>query len=276
MVPIMTNSESLLQFGNNAYGKPATALNILRETVVGRELFDYAFKMYANRWMFKHPTPADFFRTIEDASGVDLDWFWRGWFMTVDHVDIALKSVSWYQINTLNPEKETTFKKAIDENKNGNISSIRNREQIKETTNEKYPELNDEYTNANEYEILDTDQKDYDEFIEQLTEEDKALLESGYNFYQLDFENKGGLVMPIILKFNFTDGSHKVIRIPAEIWRKNNYNVSKVFVFKNEVQSIELDPYLETADTDVSNNNWPTKVVPSRFDAFKSSNRRNY
>ncbi|PTB87087.1 aminopeptidase, partial [Pseudidiomarina aestuarii] len=89
-VPIMTQSDSVLNLGPNAYTKPAVALNILREVIMGRELFDYAFKEYARRWMFKRPTPADFFRTMEEASGVDLDWFWRGWFYSTDHVDISL------------------------------------------------------------------------------------------------------------------------------------------------------------------------------------------
>ena len=143
--PIMTNSESLWQFGNNAYGKPATALNILRETIIGRELFDYAFKTYCTRWMFKHPTPADFFRSMEDASGVDLDWFWRGWFFTNDHVDISLSSVEWYQIDTHDPVKEKEFQKQVDDLENKNISGIRNKIEIKKTVNEGNPTLDDKY-----------------------------------------------------------------------------------------------------------------------------------
>ena len=151
IVPIMTNSESILQFGNNAYGKPATALNILRETVMGRELFDHAFKVYANRWKFKHPTPADFFRTMEDASGVDLDWFWRGWFYSTDHVDIALKDVSWYKVNSHDTEKELMEKQKWDSKKPQAISDIRNKESIKKTLMEKYPELQDKYNKREPY-----------------------------------------------------------------------------------------------------------------------------
>ena len=276
IAPIMTNSESILQFGNNAYGKPATALNILRETVVGRELFDFAFKTYAQRWMFKHPTPADFFRTIEDASGVDLDWFWRGWFMTTDHVDIAMNKVQWYQMNTMNPHKEAEFKKSIDENKAQNISSIRNKTDIKQTENEKNPHLNDQYIGVDQYKVSEEAIAKYEEFQKGLSEKDKELLNAGYNFYQVDFENVGGLVMPIILEFTFADDSKEVIRIPAEIWRKNNYFVSKVFIFEKEVSSIQLDPFLETADTELGNNSWPAKQIPSRFNTYNNNHYRRY
>jgi hypothetical protein len=274
--PIMTNSESLLQFGNNAYGKPATALNILRETVVGRELFDYAFKTYSQRWMFKHPTPADFFRTIEDASGVDLDWFWRGWFMTTEHCDIALNKVSFYQLNSMNPEREVEFKKMKDKTETKGISAIRNKELIEETENEKRPKLDDQYVNVDPYKVVDAKKKKYEEFESSLTESQKELLNGGYNFYQLDFENIGGLVMPIILEFTFDDKSTEVVRIPAEIWKSNNFNVSKVFIFQKAVKSVVMDPFLETADTELDNNSWPSKVVPSRFSIFNEGGYRRH
>ena len=268
-VPIMTNSEQLIQFGNNAYGKPATALNILRETILGRDLFDFAFKTYANRWMFKHPTPEDFFRTMEDASSVDLDWFWRGWFYTTDYVDISINSVKWYQLNTHNPETENQFAKAQTEESDKNISDIRNKEDIKQTENEKNPALNDQYNTADPFAVTEEDKQNYAKFLGDLSDEDKKLLEAGYQFYQIDFENKGGLVMPIILLFTFTDGTTELIRIPAEVWRYNNYAISKVFIFKKEVATVAMDPYLETADCEVENNNWPRKAIPSRFDAFQ-------
>jgi hypothetical protein len=267
--PIMTNSESLMQFGNNAYGKPATALNILRETVIGRENFDYAFKMYAMRWMFKHPTPADFFRTMEDASGVDLDWFWRGWFFTNDHCDIALESVKWFQVDTRNPQKEKAFGKELDKQGNANISILRNKVSIKKTVNEEYPILDDKYNTADPYAVSEKDQETYEDFMAGITEDEKALLDNGFNFYQLDFKNKGGLVMPIIIRFNFADKTDEVIRIPAEIWKRNDQKVSKVFYFKKEVLSVELDPFLETADTEVEDNYWPRKSIPSKFDIFE-------
>jgi hypothetical protein len=271
--PIMTNSESILQFGNNAYGKPATALNILRETIIGRENFDYAFKTYAQRWMFKHPTPADFFRTMEDASGVDLDWFWRGWFYTNDHVDISLENVAWFQIDTHDPEKEKEFQKEVNEMENKNISSIRNKEQIKQTTNEKDPSLNDKYNTKDPYLVTDEDKEAYEDFLESISEEDKELLDKGYHFYQLDFENIGGLVMPIILRFTFEDNTENIVQIPAEIWRYDDKSVSKVFIFEKKVELIELDPFLETADCDVENNFWPAKTIPSKFDIFEKRNR---
>ena len=254
---------------NNAYGKPATALNILRETVMGRELFDFAFKTYAQRWMFKHPTPADFFRSMEDASGVDLDWFWRGWFMTTDHVDIALNNVSHFQINSLNEEKEVAFNEKISESTPQGISAIRNKETIKETENERTPSLNDKYIGQDPNALSKMEKMKNKKILESLTDKEKALLNKGYEFYQLDFENLGGLVMPVILEFTFADDTKEVVRIPAEIWRSNNYNVSKVFIFEKQVTSVQLDPFIETADVNTDNNGWPAVKSPSRFSIFK-------
>lgn len=269
--PIMTNSESILQFGNNAYGKPATALNILRETVMGRELFDYAFKMYANRWMFKHPTPEDLFRTMEDASGVDLDWFWRGWFYTTDHVDISLEDVKWYQIDSKNPDVEFPKKraesKADDERFIGNV---RNKTEVKETYSERDPAILDFYNKHDEFEITSLDKEEYEKYLAKLDDNDRKLLNSGYQYYELTFKNIGGLVMPVIVEFTYKDGSTEEIRIPAEIWKKNNYEVTKVFPLPKEVTSIKVDPHLETADTDTFNNNWPRTVQPTRFELYKS------
>lgn len=270
--PIMTNSESIWQFGNNAYGKPATALNILRETVMGRELFDYAFKEYCQRWMFKHPTPADFFRTMEDASGVDLDWFWRGWFYTTDHCDIALDEVKWYQIDTKNPEIEKPWRKEQEENKRQFIGDIRNDTSINFLIDSK-PELKDFYDTDYKYRVTELDKEDYQKYLERLDDTEKEILNAGLNFYQLKLRNKGGLVMPVIVGVTFMDGSEDIIRIPAEIWRKNNEEVSKVLFFEKEVKQFEIDPFLETADVDVNNNYWPQQILPTRFEMYKSSRR---
>ncbi len=269
MVPIMTNSESILQFGNNAYGKPATALNILRETVMGRELFDYSFKRYSQRWMFKHPTPSDFFRTMEDASAVDLDWFFRGWFYTTDNVEIALSDVKWYRLNSKNPEIEKPIERK--EAQNEFIGDTRNEADLKgKHYSDAHPEMADFYNENDDWTVFPIDKKEYEKYRKSLNEDEKEVLDAGYNFYELNFQNKGGLVMPIILRFTFVDGSQIVSRHPAEIWLKNEEAFSKVFVFEKEVKQIELDPFLETADTDLENNNWPPKVVQNRFDLYKS------
>ena len=267
--PIMTNSESIWQFGNNAYGKPATALNILRETIMGRELFDYAFKVYCERWKFKHPTPADFFRTMEDASAVDLDWFWRAWFYTNDHVDLSLDEVNWFQLDTRNPEVEKALGRKQNEEKDQFIGDTRNKESIKETVNERDSNIDDFYGTRDIYKVDGLDRKEYEDFKENLTEEELALLNSGQNFYELKFSDIGGIPMPIILRFDFKDGTNEVVRIPAEIWRRSNEEVSKVFIFEKEVSSIRMDPFLETADTDFSNNSWPKQPEPTRFELFK-------
>ena len=271
--PIMTNSESIWQFGNNAYGKPATALNILRESVLGREEFDYAFKTYANRWKFKHPAPADLFRTMEDASGVDLDWFWRGWFYTTDHVDIALTSVEPFRVNTRNPDVENAIARERGDDMQRNISSIRNREEINQTYDEQDRTLRDFYTDHDPLRATVLDKEDYEKYLEGLSPEERAVLDANKYYYELTFENEGGLVMPIILEFTFADGTSEVKRIPAEIWRRDYKKVSKVFPFTKEVTKIELDPFLETADTDRSDNYYPNQAEDSRFDLFQSRRR---
>ena len=271
--PIMTNSESIWQFGNNAYGKPATALNILRETIMGRELFDYAFKTYCERWKFKHPTPADFFRTMEDASAVDLDWFWRGWFYSTDHVDISLESVNLYQLNTQNPEVEKAFAKNQYENQDEFKGDIENLSSIKETINEKDANIDDFYAKRDIFKVDKLDEKEYEQF--KTRNKDKLdLLNAGKYFYELNFKNIGGLVMPLIIQINYTDQTSEIIRIPAEIWRRHEVNVSKVFILDKEVSSFRLDPLLETADTDLYNNAWPREVIPSRYDLFKERKMR--
>ncbi len=267
--PIMTNSESIYQFGNNAYGKPATALNILRETVMGRELFDYAFKEYSRRWAFRHPSPADFFRTMEDASGVDLDWFWRGWFYTTDHVDIALDQVRWMQMDTGNPETEAEFNRAKAAREPADISLVRDREFIAETYLEADPSLHDFYTQWDRFEVLDLDWKEYEEWLADLTEEEKALLGSDKQFYEITFRNEGGLVMPLIVQFEYEDGETEVRRIPAEIWKMSEPTVTKVFVTDRPAVRIVLDPFLETADVDINDNAWPPRPEPTRFEVFK-------
>ncbi len=268
--PIMTNSESIHQFGNNAYGKPATALNILRETVMGRELFDFAFKTYSQRWMFKHPTPADFFRSMEDASGVDLDWFWRGWFYTNDHVDISIKDVKWVQLSSQNPDVEKAITQKREEERRY-ISDMRNAESIKETFVEANPKAVDFYNTYNPFEVTLVDQEEYERYLRKLNPAERELLENGYNYYQVTLENVGGLIMPLIFEFEFADGSTEVVRIPAEIWLKNHEQVTKVFAMEKEVVNITLDPFLELADTDMNNNYWPPKSQPSRFELFKRS-----
>jgi hypothetical protein len=267
--PIMTNSESILQFGNNAYGKPATALNILRETIMGHELFDFAFKTYCERWKLKHPTPADLFRTMEDASAVDLDWFWRGWFYGTDNVDISIDEVKYFQLNTQNP----TIEKQVNKNKNDTkdifIGDERNKSEILQTVNEKDTTIDDFYAKRNIYAVDALDKKEYEAFLAKIDAKDLELLNSNKHFYEVSFSNIGGLVMPLIVEFTFSDDSKKVIRIPAEIWRKSEEKISKVFILDKEVISFRLDPFLETADTDLDNNTWPKKVLPSRYQLFK-------
>jgi len=254
--PIMSNSESIIQFGNNAYGKPATALNILRETVMGRELFDHAFKTYANRWKFKHPTPEDFFRTMEDASAFDLDWFWRGWFYSTDFVDIGITEVKQYYVT----DTPTT------ELKNSKVRRGRFGE-------EKGPFVY--LVNASNAELKETDKKalKVEEFKlladyvnEKLTAEEKASLNAPKYFYEVEFNKPGGLIMPILVELTYEDDTTENFKYPAQIWRKNNDTAKKVYATSKAIKKIQIDPKLETADIDVTNNSWPKAEVKSKFD----------
>ena len=211
IAPIMSKGDNVYAFGNNAYGKPATALWILRETIMGKELFDHAFKTYSQRWMFKRPSPADFFRTMEDASGIDLDWFWRGWFYTTDVTDIGIKSVKKYST------------KEVD---------------------------------------------DSVEFVEDASEGLGFASNQNKYHYEITYEKPGGLVMPIIVEFTYKDGSKEKKTYPAQIWRYTDDEVTKVFSSTKQIASIMIDPDLETADVDTSNNSFPRQDA-SKFDQFK-------
>ena len=254
--PIMSNSESIIQFGNNAYGKPATALNILRETVMGRELFDHAFKTYANRWKFKHPTPEDFFRTMEDASAFDLDWFWRGWFYSTDFVDIGINEVKQYYVT----DTPTT------ELKNAKVRRGRFGEEkgpfvyLVEGTNAELKESDKKALKVDEFKLL----ADY--VNEKLTAEEKASLNAPKYFYEVEFNKPGGLIMPILVELTYEEGTTENFKYPAQIWRKNNKKKKKVYATSKAIKKIQIDPKLETADIDVTNNSWPKAEVKSKFD----------
>ncbi|MGX5691452.1 M1 family metallopeptidase [Arcticibacter tournemirensis] len=267
--PIMTNSENIINFGPNAYAKPATALNILRETVMGRELFDYAFKEYARRWKFKHPTPSDFFRTMEDASAVDLDWFWRGWFYGIDPVDIALDGVKHYRMSTKDPAIENKEDKKEYESGLYDIGRERNRAAGIKFAIDQDTSLKDFYNKFDRFEVKADSAKSFNDYYNSLSAEEKELYNSKKNFYELSFSNIGGLVMPIIIEWTYADGTKEVERIPAYIWRKDENKVTRVFAKDKEVVSVRLDPYRETADIDEGNNSWPRQYQPSRFELFK-------
>jgi len=262
IAPIMSKGLNTYQFGNNAYAKPATALNILRETVMGRDLFDYSFKEYANRWKFKHPTPEDFFRTMEDASAMDLDWFWRGWFYTTDYVDIGLKDVKKLYVSSqpnAAAKRIADFRKTsveelgplvyfVEEGSEEYMASMKNNEPLENSTTLK------------EY------------LMDNFTEAERKNIKSPKYFYNITFEKPGGLVMPIIVEYTYADGSKERITYPAQIWRHNDKQVTRAMATQKEIVSIEIDPDLETADIDTSNNSWPKEIKQSKFEQFKSKN----
>ncbi|KAA1258757.1 Aminopeptidase N [Rubripirellula obstinata] len=273
--PIMTGSEEILQFGNNAYAKPATALNILRETILGRELFDFAFREYARRWKFKRPTPSDFFRTMEDASGIDLDWFWRGWFYGTDHVDIAITDLQLFQIDDGDPDDKAERERKERDDQEPTLSKIRNENLPVRISS--HLQLNDFY-NSNDYDehAVDEDaRKSYQKFLDGLEPDQRALLRRSTNFYVATFKNIGGLVMPIIARVHYNDNTFESVRIPAQIWRYNSKEVKKLFITDKEIVRIQVDPRRETADTQTSNNQWPPKIETNRFRLFKEEKKKN-
>ncbi|ALM49685.1 aminopeptidase [Flavobacterium psychrophilum] len=255
--PIMTNSESIHQFGSNAYAKPATGLNILREVIMGRELFDHAFKTYANRWKFKHPTPEDFFRTMEDASAVDLDWFWRGWFYTTDYVDLGIQDVKQYYVTEKQPEsvKEVNIKKGrFGQEKGPFVYMVPDTYDVKKRDKKAL--------DLKEVKLLD------DYITEKFTGEERAKLKSPSYFYEVTFNKPGDMLMPIIAELTYEDGTTETFTFPVQIWRKNNQTASRVFATSKKVTKIIVDPKLLTADVDVTNNVWPAAEGNAKFDKF--------
>jgi hypothetical protein len=274
-VPIMTQSDSVLRLGPNGYTKPAVALNILRETILGRELFDFAFKEYATRWKYKRPTPSDFFRTMEEASGVDLDWFWRGWFYSTDHVDISLDKISKLRLDTKNPDIDFSRLRQEELDKPLSKTVERNKAEGKKLWVERFPDITDFYDENDRFTVTNKERNKYNEFLGKLKPWERKTLERAIkedkNYYVLEFSNKGGLVMPIILELTFADGSTEKQYIPAEIWRRSPKAVNKMIITDKdkELVSVTVDPRWETADVNVHNNHYPRQITPSRIEAYK-------
>lgn len=275
-VPIMTQSDSVLRLGPNAYTKPAAALNILRETILGRELFDFAFKEYSQRWKFKRPTPSDFFRTMEEASGVDLDWFWRGWFYTTDHVDISLDTVYKLRIDTKDPDIDFSRERQYELDKPMSLTDERNKAEGRELWVERFPDIKDFYDDNDRFTVTNKERNSYQKFLKELKPWERTAFERAVqedkNYYVLDFSNLGGLVMPIILELTFADGTKENEYIPAEIWRRSAKSVSKLIITdkEKELVSVTVDPRWETADVDMNNNHYPRQIIPSRIETYKS------
>lgn len=254
--PIMSNSETIVQFGANAYGKPATGLNILRETIMGRELFDHAFKVYANRWKFKHPTPEDFFRTMEDASAVDLDWFFRGWFYSTDFVDIGVKEVKQYYVSEKATKelKDAVVKKGRFGIDKGPFVYL-------------IPGTSEELSFKEKKALAIAEVNLLSDYVNQNFSADERLkLKSPKYFYEVEFNKPGGMLMPIIVELTYEDDTKETFKYPAQIWRKNNDTAKKVYATEKAIKKIQIDPKLETADIDVTNNSWPKEEVKSKFD----------
>ena len=269
--PIMTNSESVIQFGNNAYAKPAAALNILRETVMGRELFDFAFREYCRRWAFKRPMPADFFRTMEDASGVDLDWFWRGWFYSTEHVDVGIEKVTAFRLVTEDPDLDKPFREADRDGRPPSVSVQRDAGIERRT--ERFPELEDFYDRFDELDVTPEDRRAYRRWLDSMPEADRELWSAPEFFTVIRFRNHGGVVMPLPLLVGYEDGSEELVRLPAEIWKQDHEAVSKLFVTAKRPVAFRLDPFGEIADADRTNNRYPSEIVGATFSVRADTGR---
>ncbi len=273
--PIMTQSDSINDLGSNAYGKPSAAYHVLRDTVIGRERFDFALKEYARRWKFKRPTPADFFRTMEEASGTDLDWFWRGWFYTTDHVDISLDSIYRLKMDSKDPDIDLPRRRKEREDEPTPVGIGFNKDQGLPIWVLENPGVTDFYDKNDEFTVTPKDRKGYTDFLEGLLPWERAAFDRAVkedaNYYVLNFSNKGGLVMPIVLGLTFKDGSTEKLNIPAEIWRRNSREVAKLLVYPKgkELVQVMVDPDWETGDADLENNHYPRRIIPSRVEAFK-------
>jgi hypothetical protein len=272
----MTQSDSVLRLGPNAYTKPAAALNILREVILGRELFDFAFKEYSLRWKFKRPTPSDFFRTMEEASGVDLDWFWRGWFYSTDHVDISIDKVYQMRLDTRDPDIDYGRLRDIENDKPSSLFVERNKAEGKELWLDRNSDIRDFYDDNDRFTVTNKERNAYQKFLKGLKPWERKVFDRAVaedkNYYVLEFSNVGGLVMPILLDLTYADGTKESQYIPAEIWRRTPKNVRKLIVTdKNkELVSVAVDPGWETADVDVENNYYPRRIIPSRVEAYKA------
>jgi hypothetical protein len=270
--PIMVNSENINNFGANAYGKPATALTVLRETVMGRELFDFAFKQYCNRWAFKHPEPADFFRTMEDASAVDLDWFWRSWFYDTDPVDIAIDTVKPFTVvkgKKMEVKMDTVYAMLKTPLGFESITTKRNREAGIKPYVDVDTTVRDFYYHYHPKPPYVKELKDRNAVYEEIPDSTVAKYDGSF-IYEIKFANKGGSVMPIIIQWNYSDGSSEVERLHVYVWRKDEKQVTKTFLKTKKVASILLDPYKETADINERNNTWNIKAEPAKFELYKA------
>ncbi|GAA6137018.1 M1 family metallopeptidase [Arenicella sp. 4NH20-0111] len=274
-VPIMTQSDSVLKLGPNAYTKPAAALNILREVILGRELFDFAFKEYSVRWQDKRPTPSDFFRTMEEASGVDLDWFWRGWFYTTDHVDISIDRVYKLELDTLNPEIDLKRRRQEEADEPSSLFVERNKQEGRKLWVDLNKDIKDFYDTHDRFTVTNKDRNKYAQMLEDLDPNERKALERAIkekqNYYVMNFSNLGGLVMPILLELTYTNGKKEHLELPAEIWRRSPKAVSKLLITDKgkELKSVVVDAGWETADVDVNNNHYPRQIISSRIEAFK-------
>ena len=273
-VPVMTQSDSILQFGPNAYVKPAAALTVLRETVMGRELFDFAFREYSQRWKFKRPTPADFFRTMEDASGVDLDWFWRAWFYGIEHVDVALNDIRVYRLKSGDPDADAPLDRLeAAQDKPVPVTVLRNQDEGRVPRESRIQDLEDLYSSNDRFTVTNKDRNEATKAYKKLEPWEQAVLaralEEDPMFYFLDFENVGGVPSPIPLEINYEDGSSRRVMIPAEIWRRNAKNVTHRLVEAKPIAYVQIDGKHQTADADYANNRFPPEIRASRLKTYK-------
>ncbi len=234
LTPIMTPPDIESNLSLNDYWKTSAVLNLLRDLILGPEAFDHAFRTYANRWKFKHPTPADFFRTMEDASGRDLGWFWRSWFFSTDHVDISIDTVQWF---TVEGNNYLSYKSKLDHIDSSQGESLKFNDLL-------------EFGLRSDTSVVETLRENWNRDWGQ-------KLPKKFHLYDLRLKNIGGIPMPISLRVYFENGGSEDFYYPAEVWAKDNSQFSKVIMTEKEVSFFEVDPERKSSDIVQRNNRWP-------------------
>jgi len=260
MLPIMSNSDNMYNRSMTAYNKPTAGLYLLREVIMGHKLFDHALKTYANRWKFKHPEPADFFRTMEDDSAIDLDWFWNAWFFTTEVNDMAIDKVEKFYVT----DKPTQRIKRMARMYGMKVEDF---PPYVSLVTEDSKDFTKDLKSKESFIERSTSMKDF--LAENFTKEEVRNIKTPKYFYRIAFEQKGEMPMPIVLKIVYKDGTTVQKIFPAKVWRFNNKKVSKMIPSSKEIVKVIIDPENLTADIDQTNNEWPKVNKKSEYKKLK-------
>lgn len=253
--PPMTPANAVVDLFPTQYHRPAAALQVLRELVLGRETFDRAFRAYARAWMFKRPTPGDFFRTINQESGADLDWFWRAWFFSTDHVDLSLERVAALRLVAVPAD---AIPAPADATPPANLTVLRNAAEGRRLMVEQVPRLADAYDRIPERTLAGATPSAHAVVDVQRTLD--ALGQGGV-FYELDIRNRGGVVSPVPIRIDYRDGTSERYVVPVELWFGDTKRAQHILWRAKSIRSVTLDPDAATGDVDRGNNGGAVPVT---------------